>query len=414
MKKFLEDYGFAILIAIVVILLIAMTAPTRNTIKSSVSGLVDGFGRKTVTKIDKTDKEVITTLKGSELTIESKSETDKYIAILRGYQDGREVSVASTGDKLICSDNMTNTETFNDARGAAETTNGIAKFIIENGTKLDENTKYYIEIMNIGTGEIFKSDLSTVDYDEMNTIGGENGGSGNTGNTLDMSNVDVVGVTGDFSSKGNLVTINNTQYRVLAVNGTRVKVMSMVGVGNSAFNSSSITALFGSKTGQKYADSNLDNAMISYYNSLPTAIQDAIVEQNINQSMYSWSGGTNASASFSAWHKNPFTDTDTSGTNYYLTRIADINVGTRKVYALDVDDAIAYLGSSSTPQDINEMFFNARNDVSNYVLLRSADVSYEKNTFGANGYFGALGTVGQFISNGEIRPAFIIDLSLLR
>lgn len=413
MKKFLEDYGFAILIAIVTVLLIAIATPIRNTIKTSVSGIVDSFGGKTVTKLNKADKEVITILKDSELTIESKSETDKYIAILRGYQKGREVSVASTDNKLICTDNMTNTATFADATGAAETAGGIASFVIEDGNKLDENTKYYIEIMNIGTGEIFKSDLSIVDYDKMNTIGGGNGGSGDTGNTLDMSNVDVAGVIGDFSSKGNLVTINSTQYRVLAVNGTRVKVMSMVGVGNSAFNSSSITTSFGSKTGQKYAGSNLDNAMVSYYNSLPTAIQDAIVEQNINQSMYGWIEGTNTSTSFSAWYSIGFTESTASGSNYYLTRIADINVGSRKIYALDVDDTIAYLGSSSTPQDINEMFFDVRNDVPNYVLLRSADVGFEKNTFGANGYFGALGTIGQFLSDGEIRPAFVIDLSLL-
>ena len=165
MKSFLEEYGFVILIAVIVILLIVIATPVGNSVKASVLRLVDDFGNKTSAKIDKTHKETKTALKGSKLTIESISETDKYVAILKGYQGGKEVSVASTDDKLICTDNMNNTATFADATGAAETTGGIAKFIIENGTKLDENTEYYIEIMNIGTGEIFKSNVEILDGD---------------------------------------------------------------------------------------------------------------------------------------------------------------------------------------------------------------------------------------------------------
>lgn len=165
MKSFLEEYGSVILVAIVVIMLVVIASPIGGDIKASVLGLVDSFGNKTVAKIDKTDKEVNLTLNGSILTIESISETDKYVAILRGYQGGKEVSVASVGDKLTCNDSMSNTATFADATGFAETTSGIAKFIIENGTKLDENTEYYIEIMNIGTGEIFKSDVEILDGD---------------------------------------------------------------------------------------------------------------------------------------------------------------------------------------------------------------------------------------------------------
>lgn len=120
-------------------------------------------------------------------------------------------------------------------------------------------------------GKVAENDLNKID---------------DSASLIDLTNINKSGVVGDFSRKGNLVTINNTQYRVLEVNGPRVKVMSMISIGSSTFNSLSVTTSFGSKTGQKYASSNLDNAMISYYNSLPSAIQDAIVEQNINQSMY--------------------------------------------------------------------------------------------------------------------------------
>lgn len=44
---------------------------------------------------------------------------------------------------------------------------------------------------------------------------------------VDLTSINKSGVTGDFSRKGNLVTINGTQYRVLEVNRTQVKVVMM-------------------------------------------------------------------------------------------------------------------------------------------------------------------------------------------
>ena len=139
--------------------------------------------------------------------------------------------------------------------------------------------------------------------------------------------------------------------------------------------------------------------------------------------MYIQEKGTNANASFSAWYKISFTDTTTSGTNYFLTRIAEVNVSARKVYALDVDDVIAYLGSNSTPQDVNELFWNQRSykpyDSSTdkgYVWLRSAPCSasldYSRYAFFVNGDSGYL-SLAYSNDNYEIRPAFVIDLSLL-
>ena len=415
MKTFLEEYGFVILIAIVIILLIVMATPVGNSIKASVLSLVDRFSGTATSKLDKSKTERTTTLNGSTLTVVSDSETDKFVAILHGVQGGKEVSKLSdaTG-KIECTDTMDNIATFDgvDVSDAIETTDGTASFEIVNPENLDEGSKYYLEIMNIGTGEIFKSDVSTVDYAKMNTIGGGSGGSGGSGGTVDNSNVNVAGVKGDFSAPGNLVMINSTQYRVLAVNGTQAKVVSMVNVGNSVFNSSSVTTSFGDYTGQKYANSTLDRAMTAYYNSLPEAIQDAIVEQNINQSMYSWIGGTNTSANFSSWYRDPFTDTTISGNNYYLTRIAEVNVGTRKVFALDVDDVINYLGSNSTAKDVNEMFFEKRNSVSRSVWLRSAYSDYSNYAFRVDGFSGYLGS-GSYGYSSEVRPAFVLDLSLL-
>lgn len=312
--------------------------------------------------------------------------------------------MASVNDKLTCTDNMTNTDTFTDATGAAETTGGLAKFTIENGAKLDENSKYYVEIMNVGTGEIFKSDIMT-----MNQLVS---GSGSSTPSVDLTNINVAGVVGDFSTKGNLVTINGTQYRVLAVNGSQVKVMSMVNIGNSTFNDPIVTTPFRDEYGQKYADSDLDQAMANCYNGLPAELQNAIVEQNILQSMYKYSSVANVGADFSSWYVSPFTDATTSGHNYYLTRTAEINVGTRKVFALDVDDVISYLGSNSTAKDVNEMFFGVRSSVISGVWLRSANSGGNYYAFYVNGGSGC--SCGDYYNNSyEVRPAFVLDLSLL-
>lgn len=60
MKSFLEEYGFAILTAIVVILLVVMVTPVGNTINASVLGVIKSFGNKTIAKIDETKKEELT------------------------------------------------------------------------------------------------------------------------------------------------------------------------------------------------------------------------------------------------------------------------------------------------------------------------------------------------------------------
>lgn len=220
MKSFLEEYGFVILIAIVVIMLVVIASPIGGTIKDSVLGLVDSFGSRTVAKIDKTDKEVILTLNGSILTIESISETDKYIAILRGYQGGKEVSVASVDDKLICIDSMSNNATFADATGFAVTTSGIAKFIIENGTKLDENTEYYIEIMNIGTGEIFKSDVEILDGDLILSTT-PNPYTDIVANVQKLYDVGEANLTDD-----DIVVVNGIECYVLQADATKAKLIT--------------------------------------------------------------------------------------------------------------------------------------------------------------------------------------------
>ena len=87
MKSFLEEYGFAILAAIVVILLIAMCTPVGNLIRNQVMSVVESFAGRTESKlsaIDKGDVGVIAKLVGEnkdQLEVEiydAPSATDKF------------------------------------------------------------------------------------------------------------------------------------------------------------------------------------------------------------------------------------------------------------------------------------------------------------------------------------------------
>lgn len=244
----------------------------------------------------------------------------------------------------------------------------------------------------------------------------DNGNTPTSG--IDMSNINIADETttiaaGDFSMIGNIVTINNKQFRVLASNGTIAKVVSINSAGEVDFNAASMTTDFGSETGQKYEGSTMDNAMTAYYDALPSSIQNAIVEQNINQSIYYFSEGTSTNADFSSWMKFDFVASDTSGINYYLQKVGEVNVGPRKVYALDVDDVIQYLGSVSTPQDINEMYWNIRTSSGKFAWLRSARSGKTTDAIGINGGFGGLVHFEYKGGNCDIHPAFVIDLSKL-
>lgn len=60
MKSFFEEYGFVILAAIVVILLIAMASPIGDLVKAQITGIVDSFANKTESKLNTVDAGAIT------------------------------------------------------------------------------------------------------------------------------------------------------------------------------------------------------------------------------------------------------------------------------------------------------------------------------------------------------------------
>ena len=84
MKSFLEEYGFVILAAIVVILIIAMCTPVGNLIKRQVMNVADSFAGKSKSKLSAVDAgEDSVQIKQSaigeiEVTVTSNSTTDKF------------------------------------------------------------------------------------------------------------------------------------------------------------------------------------------------------------------------------------------------------------------------------------------------------------------------------------------------
>lgn len=52
MKSFLEEYGFAILAAIVVVLLIAMATPIGNLVKTKLQSVIGSFGNQTEAQLN--------------------------------------------------------------------------------------------------------------------------------------------------------------------------------------------------------------------------------------------------------------------------------------------------------------------------------------------------------------------------
>lgn len=220
-------------------------------------------------------------------------------------------------------------------------------------------------------------------------------------------------ISGDFSKRGNVVTIDGKQYKILGVNGTQAEIMLMdfYKYITPDYRRYPVEATFKLNDGSSiiipnaYDGSELDLAMSEFYDELPEVIQNSIVEQNIRQSLYdAIYDAENPDADFSGEAKQ-------SGIKYYLTKKSKINVGTRKVYALDVDDVIDYLGSHPDGDEVRDMFFvNISRSISSAVLLRTASIKENFYGFKADCYQGYVVSTND---RGEVRPTFVLDLSLI-
>ena len=220
----------------------------------------------------------------------------------------------------------------------------------------------------------------------------------------------------NFAAKGDLITIEGKQYRVLNTNGAVAEVLAMYDASTSqVFNSTSKIVTFPSgRKGQQYQGSDLDTYLNeTFFATLSATMQAAIVPKAIKQDMWGYSSAAPSSGTY--YHQ-----TYGSSNRYYYDNSSGVpygtaEVGSRNVYALSVRDVLDYIGvpenGDFTDTDIWQMFWNDNSSHSEqYLWLRSA---YGNNSDTAVILYGSLGFFSDINYNRSysVRPAFQIDIS---
>lgn len=209
--------------------------------------------------------------------------------------------------------------------------------------------------------------------------------------------------------KGDIITMDTKQYRVLKVNGSVAEVLCM-------YDANSSIQFDGASSGRNntYAGKNIDTyCNNTFYSGLSSAMKSAIVDKAFTQD--SW--GRTTSVPTTSHYTGKY-----GSSTYYLT-LANAAFGTsitRHCYCLSVQDVLDYLeattsmeASDTTLTDTNvwKMFWNVTTSQSNkYIWLRSAYSSVSDRAFYVFGRNGGL-LDGFVDSTCALSPAFQIDLS---
>lgn len=208
--------------------------------------------------------------------------------------------------------------------------------------------------------------------------------------------------------KGDIITLDSKQYRVLKVDGSVAEVLSMYDVSIQKFDTNS-------SYNNTYAGKNIDTYCNSiFYSGLSSAMKTAIVDKTFTQD--SWSRVNSAPTS------SHYIGYDIDGDLYYLV-LANAVYGesiTRHCYCLSVQDVLDYLecttlmGTSDTTltgTNVLQMFWNVTApQTRNFIWLRSASSGNSANVLYASGRYGYLDN--NYVGNSlAVRPAFQIDLS---
>lgn len=208
--------------------------------------------------------------------------------------------------------------------------------------------------------------------------------------------------------KGDLITIEDKQYRVLKTNGTVAEVLCMYDA------SSSLKFDTNSSYNNTYESKNIDTYCNStFYGGLPVAMQSAIVDKTFTQDSWKWTSSVPTGSHYTGKY---------GSSTYYLT-LVNATFGTsitRHCYCLSVQDVLDYLDATTsmgtsdtslTDTNIWQMFWNVTTEQTyKYIWLRSAYSSRSDCAFcviGGSGYLGYSDVYGTFAA----RPAFQIDLS---
>ena len=208
--------------------------------------------------------------------------------------------------------------------------------------------------------------------------------------------------------KGDIITLDSKQYRVLKIEGTVAEVLAMYdSTASQAFNTSG--------TSNAYANSSLDVYLSqTFYNSLSTTMQNALVAKTFQQDSWYYGNNSSAIAKYNGTYQT---------TNTYTLSLMSTTFGasiSRKCYVLSCQDVIDYLevttsmGSADTTltsENVWKMFWNQTTAPGAiYPWLRSALSGSSNYAFSVYGRFGNLYNDRVSYTH-EVRPAFQIDLS---
>lgn len=212
-----------------------------------------------------------------------------------------------------------------------------------------------------------------------------------------------------YPNKGDLITLDNKEYRVLKTNGSVAEVLAMYD-SNDFFAFDNDNAI--------YANSGIDTYCNStFYGALSTSMKNAIVEKTFTQDKWSLTSGASGGTG-----NIIYTGIDNDSDQYQIGLISTAygtNIS-RKCYALSVQDVFDYLNVTTSmtaantalnSTNIYKMFWNQTISNSDYIWLRSACYYDDVDCgFRADSDYGSL-NYGDPVDSQTVRPAFQIDLS---
>lgn len=214
-----------------------------------------------------------------------------------------------------------------------------------------------------------------------------------------------IGTYGEYPVKGNLITLDGKLYRVLKINGAIAEVLAM-------YDSTAMQKFNDSAASNVYANSSLDLYMTSdFYQSLSTAVQNAIVEKTLRQDAWYYGSNPGAIKKYNGIAEELYTLSLMSTT--YRPSIS------RKCYVLSCQDVIDYLevttvmaaDTTLTEKNVWTMFWNqSTKPEGEDIWLRSASSDDATIGFTAVSFSGALADT-PVDNSGSVRGAFQIDLS---
>ena len=207
--------------------------------------------------------------------------------------------------------------------------------------------------------------------------------------------------------KGDIITLDSKQYRVLKINGTVAEVLCM-------YDANSSIKFIGSSGKNKYADSNIDTyCNNTFYSGLSATMKSAIIGKTFTQDSWNRASSVPTQSHYTGKY----------GTSTYYLSLDKAAFGTsitRRCYCLSVQDVLDYLEATTsmgtsdttlTDTNIWKLFWDATSSQSyNNIWMRSAYSSDTSVAFRVSSNEGSLG--GGYV-NGTLaaRPAFQIDLS---